>query len=268
MDIFWERQEGSLCRKHSLNAYFGCAKISTSKFIDYCNQYNNYIFEKYNIKIDITSRDYVLSNDIGIVSYILKKYENIYSFHLPINQIKESIKIMNLKSFKNLCESSDFLFAYNHDHIWGYKKIEDKWKKIDSLSGVSNENNITAIENEKNIGIIIPRNKENWINDYKLIIESIKIYIKKLNKNPNDLNEIRQCVIYNWEKKEMLSYLEPLSGTLINIISCIHPNHGIVAIYEKFLKFFEKNKTDKEFICSWFPLIIDRLLNSPYGKCF
>ena len=45
MDIFWERQEGKLCRKHSLNAYFGCAKISTPKFIEYCTQYNEYIYE-------------------------------------------------------------------------------------------------------------------------------------------------------------------------------------------------------------------------------
>ena len=57
MDIFWERQEGKLCRKHSLNAYFGCAKISTPKFIEYCTQYNEYIYEKYNMKINIVDND-------------------------------------------------------------------------------------------------------------------------------------------------------------------------------------------------------------------
>ena len=267
MDIFWERQEGNLCRKHSLNAYFGCTKISTSKFTDYCNQYNKYIFEKYNIKIDISSSDYVLSNDIGIIPYILKDFTKIYCFHLPINQINESLKIMNISSFDSICNTSDYMFAYNHDHIWGLKKVNNSWKKIDSLSGISNIN-ILSIPNEKNVGVIIPRNKENWNNDYNIILEAIKNYIKKMNKNSNNLNEIRDCIIHTWNKNEMLSYLEPLTGTLIDIISCISPNHGILGIYDKFLKFFEKNKTDKEFICSWFPLIIDRLLNSAYGKCF
>ena len=66
----------------------------------------------------------------------------------------------------------------------------------------------------------------------------------------------------------MLSYLEPICGQVIDIISTISPNHGIINIYYNFLNFFENNKTDKLFICSWFPLIIDRILNSVHGKCF
>lgn len=266
MDIYWEKQEGNLCRKHSINAYFGCSKIETSNFNEYCNEYNKYILEKYNIKINILDNDYVLSNDIGIIPFILKKYENLFCFHLPINQINESINLMNLKSFNYLSDTSDFIFVYNHDHIWGIKKINNNWKKIDSLSGIS-DININSLKNEKNIGFIIPRNKGTWENDYNHIIESIKIYIKKFNKNPNKLKDIRYCVTELWDNKQMLSYFEPLSGILIDIISTIDPDHGIIPIYKNFLIFFEKNKTDKEFICSWFPLIIDRLLNSTYGKC-
>ena len=183
MDIFWERQEGNLCRKHSINAFFGCAKINTSKFFEYCNEYNKYIFDKYNIKIDISSRDYVLSNDIGIVPFILKKFKNIYCFHLPINQIKESISVMNLKTFKNITDTSNFIFVYNHDHIWGLKKINNKWKKIDSLSGVSDENNILSIENDKNIGLIIPRElKKIGLRIMNSLLILLKYLLRKITK--------------------------------------------------------------------------------------
>ena len=264
MDIYWERQEGSLCRKHSLNAYFGCAKISTSEFTNYCKEYDDYIFDKYDIKINTLTNDYVLSNDIGLLSYIIRKVSGIYCFHFPINHIKETVKKLNLKDIHSFFDENNFIFGYNHDHVWGFKKKDGRWKKVDSLSGIS-DINIKSIIDDKNIGFIIPRQKDMGVADYNLLKNSIRDNISQSGFNHECLGGIRNMVIEQWNRGELIGYLEPLCGTLIDIFATINHEHEIIPIYHNFLKFFERNKTDNVFICSWFPLIVDRLLNSSYG---
>ena len=55
--MYWERQEGGLCRKHSLNAFYQESKISTQEFIEWNKKYSIYLEEKYGNKVEIIEND-------------------------------------------------------------------------------------------------------------------------------------------------------------------------------------------------------------------
>ena len=78
MNIYWESQSGGLCRKHSLNAYFEGPKISSNDFHELCTEYDKYIYDKYNVKINTEADDCMFASDMGIISYIVKKYNHTY----------------------------------------------------------------------------------------------------------------------------------------------------------------------------------------------
>lgn len=265
MNIYWESQSGGLCRKHSLNAYFEGPKISSNDFPKLCREYDKYIYDKYNVKINTEADDCMFASDMGIISYIVKKYNHTYCFHFPINYIDYTIKLYDINKFIDWINNTDFFFVYNHTHIWGVKKYNNQWYKVDSLSGIY-PINVSGIINEKNVGIIVPR-KYSTINlDLELVLNSIRKYIIKNDNKPSSLNGIIKVVKNNIEKNELLGDMETLYAMCIDIIETLEPNNGLVSIYNRFLHYFERNKTDTQFIETWFPLMVDRLINRDNSK--
>jgi|SaaInlV_165m_DNA_1040744.scaffolds.fasta_scaffold12475_2 hypothetical protein len=265
MNIYWESQSGGLCRKHSLNAYFEGPKISENDFPELCKEYDKYIYDKYNVEIHTESNDCMFANDMGIISYLVKKYNHTYCFHFPINYIDYTVKIYNIDNFLSWINDTDFFFVYNHNHIWGIKKHQNQWYKVDSLSGV-NPINVSGIVNEKNIGLIVPRKYSTYTSDLNRVLDSIRKYIIKNGTEPSSLNGIIKVVKSNIQKNELLGDMETLYAMSIDIIEASVSNHGLVSIYTKFLQYFERNKSDTEFIETWFPLMIDRLINRDNSK--
>jgi len=263
--MFWERQEGGLCRKHSLNAYVGHPEVSTSDFGTYCKQYNDHIRGKYGIEIEVGSNDYVFSNDVGLITFIIKKKVGTYCFHFPINCIEKSKSIMGIGPLEDFMSENDFIFCYNHDHVWGCRRSDDgRWNKLDSMSGISHVS-LRDLATSKNLGLMIPRDKRHWDKDYFTVTGAIRKYIADSGGDSRSLCSIRNVVIVKWNT-HLLGELEPLVGLLMDILSTAHPAHGMIEIYHSFLRFFETHKVDSDFSCSWFPLIVDRLLNSEHGR--
>lgn len=139
-NIYWERQVGNNCRIHSLNAFFGKKMISEDNFIGLCNEYDKLVPGLESIKMD------GFAESRSIISYIIDKFTHKYVQLIPINM--RNIHHKNRQQWgydrfiKYLGREGGILnyFEFNKDHIWVNRFINDKWYKIDSLSGITNIN--------------------------------------------------------------------------------------------------------------------------------
>jgi hypothetical protein len=129
--IFWERQIGNLCRLHSINAYFGYKKIDESDFFKYCSEYDEVINGLKTVDMD------GFSEGRCVISYILDKLDNKYMFLIPINSYNGIRNEIDIERYNKLIKLVDGFFEFNKGHVWFNKKMNGKWYKIDSISGVN-----------------------------------------------------------------------------------------------------------------------------------
>jgi len=140
-NIYWEKQSGDLCRMHSLNAYFGYNRLNKSTFIEYCSKYDNVIKGLQNESMD------GFSEGRCIISYILDILESKYVFLIPINSYSNARKDIDIKRYNKLISNLNGFFEFNKGHVWYNKHINERWYKIDSISGVNRINNPTINNN-------------------------------------------------------------------------------------------------------------------------
>jgi hypothetical protein len=266
-NIYYQHQFGGLCRLHSLNAFFGNEKITTSQFNTLQNLYDKEYADKFNIDVSCKTFDIISSNQKNIVSYILKKF-NVYTRYYAINQLyKKSIKENILDIIKG-----DFFFIYTDSHIWGVRKNNDNnWFMVDSIRGVfsCNINNLT---NEKNIGFIIPTNIKT---EFYINLELINVSLNSVCVN-NDykLESIKNYLIQKHDEKKILDELEIPLGICMDILETnllkknntpcelFNPIKYNVIKYNEFMnKFTNGRYTDITLILEYLPeLILDLIL--------
>ena len=140
-NIYWEKQSGDLCRMHSLNAYFGYNRLNKSKFIEYCSKYDTVIKGLQNETMD------GFSEGRCIISYILDILESKYVFLIPINSYSNARKDIDIKRYNKFIYKLNGFFEFNKGHVWYNKNINEKWYKIDSISGINRINNPTINNN-------------------------------------------------------------------------------------------------------------------------
>lgn len=255
--IYCERQRDDLCRLHSLNGYFGKEKISIVEFNKYQQDYDDEYKKKFNFSSSCKNFDIVASDQKNIVNYILKKY-GIYTRYYAMNQIhNKSIHDYILKVLEG-----DYFFIYNEGHIWGCRRSENMWYKVDSLGGVSIMN-INTLSNEKNIGFIIPVNirQEFYIN--LNLIKSI------IGENATK-EKIQEHLIQKNKEKRILGHLEIPLGICMDILetnllkkndATFDPIQCQVIKYNKFLSQFTKGKyNDINLILNYLPDVILNLI--------
>jgi hypothetical protein len=195
--IYYQPQIGGLCRLHSLNGYFGKETITRQQFDNYILEYDTKYKKLYNFTSSCESFDVVASDQKNIVSHILKKH-NVYTKYYALNQIHG--KYINEYIINIL--KGDWFFIYNESHIYGVRRLNNKWYIVDSMSGVR-PININSI-NQKNIGFIVPVNiKDEFYRNIKLIKdilsennqkeitkEIIKTHLEQKNKEKLILGEL------------------------------------------------------------------------------
>ena len=174
--IYYEKQNGDLCRLHSINAYFGFQKLKITDFNNLCDEYDSIIKGLVSKNMD------GFAEGRSIVSYILDKLDKKYIMLIPINSYLNSRVHLNLNYYEKIIKLVDYFFEFNKNHIWFNKKINNIWYKIDSITGVNiiNEPNIT------NNGFFL-------ILDKSLLFNEICYYINCLKK----INKEDEIVIYN-----------------------------------------------------------------------
>ena len=258
MNIYYERQNGGLCRMHALNGYFGYPKITESQFNVYIKEYDIEYKEKYNFESSCSLFDNIASDQKNIVSFILKKFM-IYSRYYALNELYNTsiTKITDVLL-------GNYFFIYNENHIWGCKLCDNIWYKIDSITGVTIIN-INSIINEKNIGFIVPVNIKNEfyinLNIIKSIIpsNSSELYIIDFLKQKNR----KKLILDNLEIPLNLC-MDILDTNLMNKIN--KSDFNIIKIYvDKYNHFLNKftngNYSNINIILEYLPDILIYLIS-------
>lgn len=242
--LYWESQKGNLCRLHALNAYFGSKKISETEFKNYCEQYNQYIKQYYNETIK--SQNYDIFPTYSLVSYIINQIEGKYCYFIPFNQLKhESL------SLKELLHKSDSFFVFNNKHIYTVKYHNNKYNKIDSLSGIFPVQ-LSSFKGHKT-GFVIPRDTQNLDFDKKLLMNKIETYLVK-----NDIKttiNIKEWINNNYNNKLLDDMEVPLAH--LNQVMIIKGES--VSSLNKMMNGFYQNKLNRNFISRILPRTLFRL---------
>lgn len=261
-NIYWEKQNGGLCRLHSINAYYGKEKYSINDFNILCNEYDSILKTQYKNNISCKQFDLVNANQQTIVSYILQK-NKIHSIYVALNYIKKFLQTRNAPIQSLFDLSNNVIFVYNHNHIWTVRKHNGRFFKVDSLSGVR-PFNVNSLQREKNIGIIIPISDQNKIiNEYNHNISRIKDILDK--NNAKCVNTVKNYLTSLHKKSEILGDLEILIGTSINMLKILEksdePIVNLISIYYDFLNKFIGNYLDIDLILEYVPKILLTLID-------
>ncbi len=238
-NIFYEPQQGGLCRMHALNAYYGRSKITPAMFGEYQKEYDAFMRAKFNTDVSVADYDYINSDHNTIISYVLKYKDNIYTRFYPAGTNRPDLSEHN------------FLFLLSDSHVWCMRRVAGVWYRIDSLSGVSPDS-ISAAQDPK-IAVIAPVDPGNELlinlNKLRRIVppeeESIKRYLAALHKESKILGDIEVPLSIIMEILEMGSRPDRPKIT------------ELVSRYNNFLKQFTRGRyLDLELIQANIPYIL------------
>lgn len=189
MNIYWEPQRGDNCRIHSLNAMFGKQIITDEIFKELCDSYDKLIPGLKSINMD------GFAECRSIISYIVDIYTNQYTLLIPIN-----LKNIN-KSNRDFFDYSRYLsflgkeitqyFEFNKGHVWFNIYKNNRWYKVDSLSGV---NQIDRINSFGENGYLVIFSQKMIFLEIEYIIGFVKSNCKN---NLEKLNENLEIILYN-----------------------------------------------------------------------
>ena len=162
VNIYFEKQNGNLCRLHSINHYYGEQKLTIKDFYRKCKEYDSYYQTK-----SAKNHDY-FNEGQSLISFILNKCSNDFVLliqNIDFDRFQEERKYF----YKEYLQELQAVFLFNGGHIWLRKKINDKWYNIDSLSGVREVDSPFI----KGLGhmVVIPR---------KLYVNELVVQIKQL----------------------------------------------------------------------------------------
>jgi hypothetical protein len=264
VEIFYERQNGGLCRKHVLNAYYGKSKYSVNDFSVLCDNYDKFMIVcGYNSCVSSKNFDLIESNQFTIISYALY-LENIYSILVPYTYLEKLLKLKSKSSLLDLVGNNcDFIFVFNENHIWGCGKHQGKWYNIDSISGVR-QVNINSYD-WKIHGFIIPCLEKRTIYELNNNVFEIKKYLQNKGVDYNNYNEMVSMLKILHDSNLLLDDLEILIAGVVSILRIItdYSNNTIIALiinnYQTFLKLFEIEKLNFIHIYNYIPDIIKNI---------
>lgn len=220
--IFYERQRGGLCRLHSINGFFGEAKITTQKFHEYSEKLDQYIKNKFHEESHCLRFDSVSSDHNILVNFILKHY-GVYSRYLHINSMFRKPKEMKQQLIDL---KGDYIFIYNSSHIWGARRKNNQWYKVDSLSGV-HRMNINSLSNTRNIGFLIPVViKKEFFRNVKKIQDILKRDISDIDiQNKKTLDQIENYLEKLSKEYKILGDLEIPLGVSMDILDVVYSKY-------------------------------------------
>jgi hypothetical protein len=261
--MYYQPQSGGLCRLHSINGYFGCDKISTSEFAIFQDEYDNICRDKFHITTKCSDFDILNSDQVSLVSFILKKY-NVYTKHYPLNTLytKSFDEVLNILD-------GDYFFIYNEGHIWGIRRKDNSWFNVNSIGGISPAS-ISSLPTTKNTGFIVPVNmKKTYYQNLNIIKQCLSTI------NPITIDNISSYLRHLNAAKSVLGDLEiPLSICLdileTNLAIRKHNNDDSpdfdiiqqqVDYYNEFMRqFSDGNYNNLTLILTYLPSIIHALI--------
>jgi hypothetical protein len=207
--IFYESQQGGLCRLHSINGFFGEAKLSSEQFNEFSKKMDKYIGNKFHEESHCLKFDSVSSDHNILVSFILKHY-GVYCRYLHMNSLFQNPKQLQ----KNLDDlKGNYFFVFNSVHIWGVRHFNNKWYKVDSLSGV-HPFQVNTLVNLRDVSFLFPVVPKG---EFYKNVETIQSILRRdiIDIEINPLTKIKMYLSEISDKQLILGDLEvPLSVTM------------------------------------------------------
>ena len=271
--IYYEHQNGILCRKHAINAYFGYEKITVSEFYMFQDNYDIIYKKKFNVDTSCKDFDVVSSDQKNLVSHILKEF-GVYTKYYAINEL---YKQKDINEIINILEGN-FFFIYNESHIYGAVQ-NNNWYTVDSIGGI-NTINIEHLTSQKNIGFIVPTDhkKEFYKNisilKYIIGAHNIQDFLIQKNKDKLILDnlEIPLSICIDILEYQMNQKIQTHQNNKENKkentqenknMKCFEPIYHIIIKYKEFLTKFTKGRyNDITLILEYLPTIISFLINT------
>lgn len=226
-NIYYEKQQGDLCRLHSINAYFGYKKLDQSDFFKYCSEYDELIKGLKTQGMD------GFSEGRCIISYILDKLDSKYIFLIPINSYNGIRNHIDINRYNKLIPTLWCYFEFNKGHVWLNKKINGIWYKIDSISGVNRIDSPII----KNNGYLLVIDGKHLYNEIFYTIKLIDIHQQ---------NELYYTNLYYSLKSIKLNTLAFNSKCNLNELIQYNKKISLLSnIKEKLLEIVENNRSNK-----------------------
>lgn len=231
MNIFFQRQiKSDLCRLYSINNYFGYDKLTEEAFYNYCDKYDSIIHGLKSRNMD------GFAEGRSIINYIIDIVDNKFSLLIPLNNYNNSRVDINIEYYKKKILELDSYFEFNKGHIWVNKKIDNKWYKIDSISGINiinpiiNNNGFILVFDKSNLfneidNTIIMLKNNNYNNEilYYNLFHSIKLINLDINLT-NDIDFNNNLTIFKLIYKTLVEYIyykRKLSFNKVNLDSIV-----------------------------------------------
>jgi hypothetical protein len=259
--MYYQQQQGGLCRMHALNAYYKQDKYSEVDFKHLCIEYDLFMKKVgYNIESSIESFDLFESNQNTIISFALYK-TGIYSLLIPFGYLEQYLHMRHKHRLSDLV-NNNFIFIFNEGHVWAAGVHENKWYNIDSLNGIRPID--INMYNGKKHGFVIPRTQSMTIEDLKWNIAKLKLYLIEHN-TPILSSDIIQLLERLHNDKLLLDDMEIYIANTIHILRLINgvshniEFHIILHDYDAFLYIFERERLNINNIIRYIPSIIERL---------
>lgn len=218
--IFYEHQQGGLCRLHSINGFFGESKVSTKQFNEFSKKMDKYIGDKFHEESHCLKFDSVSSDHNILVSFILKHY-GVYSRYLHMNSLFQNPKQLQ----KNLDDlKGNYFFVFNAGHIWGVRRFNNKWYKVDSLNGVHSFQ-VNTLVNLRDISFLFPVVPKD---EFYRNIETIQSILRRdiADLETNTLDKIKTYLAEINDKQLILGDLEVPLGVAMDILDVIYGKTG------------------------------------------
>jgi hypothetical protein len=213
--IFYERQQGGLCRLHSINGFFGKSKVSHFQFNEFSKKLDKYIGYKFHEESHCLKFDSVSSDHNILVSFILKQY-GVFCRYLYMNSLFQNPK----KLQKNLVAlKGNYFFVFNSEHIWGVRYFNNKWYRVDSLTGIHpfQVNTLTNLRDVCFLFPVVP--KDEFYRNLEILQSTLSKDIVDIETDP--LTKIKLYLSEINDKQLILGDIEVPLGIIMDILDVV-----------------------------------------------
>jgi hypothetical protein len=245
---------------HAINAFFGRPAITAAKFNEYVATFDKEMARRYGKGVSSASFDLVHADQNNLVGYILKKC-GYYVRYLPMYQQTRDVSDMD----------GSFLFAFNGNHIWGVRKHDSRWYKVDSIGGVTPIGNFKQYLCQPNIGFMVPVKMMPELNRH---VDAILRIFKQ--ENVRSKEGVKAYLHRLKEKKQLLEDLEIHMGVSIDIFdarasstawnAAFIPIYNLIDLHKQFTVDFVSSKYSIDVLEQYVPEIVFSLLILVRGR--
>jgi hypothetical protein len=243
---------------HSLNAFYGGARISPKEFEDWKRQYDR---EYEGLRVPKCDKwDSVIGNQEDLVSFVIRKTSQLGTLYIPPGYMEQTLKLWKKTKLTQLIDkTTGSCFVFNADHIWMMKYQNNKWYTLDSLRGVR-VCDPERLSKTKTLGFIPILSKAAMLD----VLSMIKGRIQRLlyNQAPrNSKSKVDKLSIKRFVKSEIkarryISKVELDVCVYFRLFGIVHPEHLSRHTFKAFFVSYQRHAADISILVQFVPPLL------------